>query len=254
MARLLAYCFVCLSLVSEVAKASDEHLKMFIWSNQLSPIISHQNDKIVTAPIAEYEGIVVDILQSMQNDMANKVDVILSSRRRGEISLYKGDLDFTILSPRWVSQPENLIYSLPIYTHREHLYAKQAIANKPLKELIRGATICTRLGYNYPTMQAFFDDGTAIRLDNQEEIAQFRLLMRERCDFVLTNEYLATSILQEMHWQERVFESDLIIDEVAFTFAFHPKHAARLERLNEHIASLEKSGELKNINDRHFQK
>lgn len=254
MLRVFLLGLVSLLVASQQAQANDARLKMFIWSNQLSPIISHQNSDVTTASLEDYEGIVVDILSSMEIDFAGNVQVMLSSRRRGELSLYDGKLDFTILSPRWLSQPDKLLYSLPIYIHREHLYSKEVIPNKPLADIIVGATVCTRLGYNYPAVQQYFDSGTAFRLDSQEEIAQFRLLMRGRCDFVLTNEYVATSILKEMHWQERVFVSDLVVDEVDFTFAFHPKHSALLTRLNAHISGLDESGELKKINERHFQK
>ena len=227
---------------------------MFIWSQQLEPIIYPADEASSVAPMQSYDGIVVDILEAFARDNDLGVDVVVTSRKRGEQDLYENRLDFTILAPAWLNEPERLIFSRPIYTHREFLYGLEPIEAKSVNEAVRNKRLCVRFGYKFKTVQQYFDTGVATRIDSREELLAFKMLEYGRCDFVLTNEFVADAIIEANELEDRIFVSPFLVDEAAFTFAFHPTHASLVDRLNEHIDRLRGSGDLASSIMKHRRK
>jgi ABC-type amino acid transport substrate-binding protein len=217
---------------------------MFIWANDLAPIISIKNNVQHTGTISDYHGVMVDVLGSLPQAVKPEIDVILSSRRRGEKELYEGNIDFTILSPKWLEFPEKLIFTLPIYVHKEYLYDSKPIPDSAIEELIRGKRVCTRSGYKYPGISRFIESGATTRLDAKDEHSQFKLLLRGRCDFVLTNEFAANKVIKKNNLEANIWASKVTIDETGYRLAFHPKHKEFVDIMNKHITNLLQSGEL----------
>ncbi|MFQ3249584.1 substrate-binding periplasmic protein [Glaciecola sp.] len=240
----IANLLFALSLVIFSPDSKSESLDMFIWANDLAPIISHEDSGKTRGAISEYQGVMVDVLDSLPHSVKPQINVILSSRRRGEKELYDGNIDFTILSPKWIEFPEKLIFTLPIYVHKEYLYAIKAIPDKSVEALVEGKRVCTRSGYRYPGIARFIESGVAKRVDSEDEHGQFKLLFRGRCDFVLTNEFAANKVINKNNWEAVVSASKVIIDQTGYTLAFHPKHQAFVDIMNKHIAHLLESGEL----------
>ncbi|MEO1081699.1 MAG: transporter substrate-binding domain-containing protein [Pseudomonadota bacterium] len=227
---------------------------MFIWSQQLEPIIYPTETTPNVAPIQSYDGIVVDILDSFTRENDLDVDVVVTSRKRGEMDLYENRLDFTILAPDWLNEPEKLVFSHAIYTHREFLYALAPIEEETLIEAVRDKRVCVRFGYKFKTVQEYFETGVTTRIDSREELLAFKMLEYGRCDFVLTNEFVADAIIEANELQDQIYVSPFLVDEAAFTFAFHPTHTSLVDRLNEHIDSLRGSGDLASSIMKHRRK
>nr|WP_136252126.1 transporter substrate-binding domain-containing protein [Ningiella ruwaisensis] len=223
---------------------ANHSLSMFIWSNELAPIISTNEPYSKVSEIENYQGIVVDVLKDFMRNESLSLEIHLSSRNRGERDLYNNAFDFSILAPDWVRSPENLIFSQPIYTHREYLYALKPFESDKLEESIKNKRICTRFGYKFYSVQHFFDQQIAKRIDSREEAGAFDMLLRDRCDFVLTNEFVADAIIEKNQLSQIVYRSDFAVDEVDFTFAFHPSKQAYRDTLDTHIRRLHDSGEL----------
>ena len=234
--------FAVFSIQSDEKQASK--LDMFIWSSSLSPILSTEHGTPKIASLDKYQGIIKDIISSFSIESQIQVDVHLHSRERGERLLYAGELDFTVLAPSWVKQPESLVYSNPVYIHKEYLYALQPIAETELSSAIEGKTVCTRLNYSFPKIQPYFDSNHATRLDSQEEELMFKLLLNGRCEYLLTNEFVGSAIIEKNNIAPSIYRSSFTVDEVGFTFAFHPQHSALLSQLNAHVDSLRENGQL----------
>ena len=228
-------------------------MTMFIWSNQLEPIISHPLSYNVSGPLSEYNGIVVDLMQSLPNSLYRNIWVNLNSRKRGEEELYQGLVDMSILSPRWLRSPESLIYSAAIFKHREYLYATKPISSNNVSDLLNQVRVCVRRAYRFPNVDPFFENGLALKIENDEESVLFELLLRGRCDFVLTNEFVANAIIEHKKIENIIYKTDYAIDEVGFTIAFHPRHKAFVEQLNQHIVKLRENGELTRIINSHIR-
>ena len=233
---LLCKLCIVLSVVTYSVKATTP-VKFLVWADDLAPIL------YLDPQSKDYKGIVVDILSA--GDIPIKF--INHNRNRGEEALYAGELDLAILSKEWVRYPEKLVYSTPIYVHKEFLYGNHPISDKPLEELLVDKIICTRRGYVYPKLDGFFKDKISLRMDSHIEATQFEMLRRDRCDFVMTNEFVGQWIIAKNDWGKDIYRSKTPIDEVDFTFAIHPKNQGFLDLLNHHIDQLKQSGELQKI-------
>lgn len=249
---LLGSFFVALARAQD--KSETPSLSMFIWSQRLEPIIYSHAETASIAPLESYDGIVVDVLDSFVRDNDLELNVVVTSRKRGELDLYENRLDFTILAPAWLDQPENLLFSDPIYTHREFLYGLEPIVAASLEEAVSNKRICVRFGYKFGTVQKYFDAGVATRVDSREELFAFKMLEYGRCDFVLTNEFVADAIIEANELEDQIYVSPFLVDEAAFTFAFHPTHAELVDRLNEHIEGLRGNGMLASSITKHRRK
>jgi len=232
------FCRLCivLAILSCTVEAS-EPVKFFVWSDDLAPIL------YLDQQTHDYKGIVIDIFSAGNIP----VTFIKHNRNRGEEALYSGELDVAILSREWVRHPEKLLYSLPIYVHKEFLFANHPISDKPLDDLLLDKIICTRRGYVYPKIDDFFKDNISLRIDSHVEATQFEMLRRDRCDYVVTNEFVGQWIIAKHGWEKVIFRSKTPIDNVDFTFAIHPKNQSFVGVLNQHINQLKQSGELQKI-------
>ena len=233
--------FVCCLISTDCIGADRPVLNLFTWSTDLAPIVSL--DEHTQQPW----GIIIDVLASLPADQQVDLNVIVHNRNRGEEALYSGEVDAAPLARRWLQYPDKLIYSLPVYVHREFLYATSKVADKPFNVLLQGKTVCTRRGYVYPVVEALFQQGQAIRVDSHIEQTQFEMLLKGRCDYVLTNEFVGEWLIERNGWHHSVFRSISVIDEVGFTLAFNPKWQTFVENLNKHIQQLEQSKELLKI-------
>ncbi len=102
---------VCLfALISGISAStnanSEKHLTMFTWSLFLDPIIYTSKHTQNLSDINEHDGIVAEVLKSFSNEFSQTITVKLISRKRGELELYLGNVDFTIISPNWLEHPE----------------------------------------------------------------------------------------------------------------------------------------------------
>lgn len=236
------FCWFVLWLISaECTGANKPVLNLFTWSTNLAPIVS------VDENTQQSWGIIIDVLASLPADQQVDLKVIVHNRNRGEEALYSGEVDAAPLARRWLQYPDKLIYSLPVYVHREFLYATSKVADKSFGELLRDKNVCTRRGYVYPAVEALFQQGHATRIDSHIEQTQFEMLLKGRCDYVLTNEFVGEWLIESNGWHNSIFRSTSVLDEVGFTIAFHPKWQAFVDKLDKHIQQLEQSKELLKI-------
>ncbi|GAC14432.1 substrate-binding periplasmic protein [Aliiglaciecola lipolytica] len=246
------YLIVLFFGTSTLALASkNKTLQMFIWSSELAPIISKGEGTDKVLDLMQYQGIFVDIMAKLPTELQVSIDVSLIGRARGEKELYKGVYDLSILSKEWLSQPEALVYTKPIYVHREYLYAVSEIPDVSLEKIINKAFICTRRNYLYPKLKDYFDRKIAVRMDSFSEEAQFKMLLKGRCDFVVTNEFVGQAIIDKYQLHNQVKHSFKSLDEVNFTIAFHPRNKQFVTILNKHIEMLAETGQLEEIIDTH---
>jgi polar amino acid transport system substrate-binding protein len=231
-------CRLCIvfSVVACSVKANTA-VKFLVWADDLAPIL------YLEPQTKDYKGIVAEIFSAID------IPVIFSkfNRNRGEDALYMGEMDVTILSREWLKHPDKLVYSVPIYVHKDFLYATHPISDQPLVDLLRDKLICTRRGYVYPKIDYLFKDKVSQRIDSHIENSQFEMLLRERCDFLVTNEFVGQWIIAKNNWGKDIYRSKFPIDEVDFTFAIHPRNTIFLDLLNQHINQLKQSGELQKI-------
>ena len=201
-----------------------------------------------------FVGIVPDILNSMPEEDRVRIDYIQYTRIRGEEALYSKDVDASILTREWASAPEKLLFTLPLYPHRDFLYS-----NKPinpalgLEQIISGKNVCTRRGYIYPELQHFFSQDIANRVDTSSEETELKMLMLERCHFAIVNELIADWLINNNNWQNDIYQAQTPLNSINFTMAFSPNWKGFVDKLDQHILRIQQNGELAEIINRNKQ-
>lgn len=237
-------CSIVFGALAYASEINTRTLTMFTWSQHLDPIIYSSEQTADKLNISEYHGIIADLLNSFSTEFSQSITVEVTGRLRGERELYKGNFDFTIISPSWLEHPQELLYSTPIYIHREFLYSLEVITEKSTEKSIKSKRVCTQSGFTYPKLERYFQSGLASRLDSSNEEISFQLLMRGRCDYVVTNEFVADAIIEKNNLNNTIFSSKFIVDQAEFVFAFHPKHEKLLASIDNHIKYYVASGKM----------
>lgn len=104
----------------------------------------------------KYKGIVPYLVQALSRELDLELEYIPTSRKGLEATIISGQADVTWLSPEWVNDKEKLIFSNPVFDHKEFLYSLNPLENNdnPV-DWVRGKTICVRQDYQYPSLYAF---------------------------------------------------------------------------------------------------
>jgi ABC-type amino acid transport substrate-binding protein len=225
-----------------------QKLAFYVGVPQSPPVIYKDNFT------GRFKGIVPDILSSMPEEDRVRVDYIQYTRIRGEEALYNKDVDASILTREWASEPDKLLFTLPIYQHRDFIYSNKPVSpSSGLEEVLSGKNICTRRGYIYPELQHFFDEGIAFRIDTSSEETELKMLMLERCQLAVVNEFIADWLINNNDWQDEIHQALYPLNSIDFTMAFSPTWEAFVDKLNQHIMSIEQNGELAKIIARNRQ-
>jgi polar amino acid transport system substrate-binding protein len=234
------YClFLALSL-SPVTLA--QRLDFFISYPQSPPIL--YKDELT----GRFKGIIPDIFNTMPEQDSVRINYIQYTRIRGEEALYNRDVDASILTKEWASAPEKLVFTVPIFHHRDFLYSNDPIpSSKNLDEIIAGKNICTRRGYIYPQLQHYFNHDVANQVVISTEDAELKMLLLERCQFAAVNEFIADWLISTNRWQGKIYRAPKPLNSIGFTLAFSPEWQAFVDKLNRHIQHIEQSGELAQI-------
>ena len=230
------YSLLLLFILSPFSEA--KKLVFFVGSPQFPPVIYKDQDT------GNFQGIVPDILNSMP-ESSIEIEYIHHNRLRGEDALYTNEVDATILTKEWASSPEKLIFTSPIFKHRDFIYSDAPFpAGAELDTTITGSDVCARRGYTYPKLQQFFDRGSAKRIDTSSEETELKMLLLDRCHVAVVNEFIAEWLINNNNWQDDIYKLQYPLSDIDFTMAFTPDWQDFVLQLNNHISRIEESGEL----------
>ncbi|NCP64689.1 MAG: amino acid ABC transporter substrate-binding protein [Paraglaciecola sp.] len=200
-----------------------------------------------------YQGLINDVLEQLGRTKNLSIEYVDSFRVRTEKFLYDGKIDAFLTSERWLSHPEKLIHSLPIALHRTFLYAMTPFP--PDFDLTRLSRIlmCTRRGYLYPSVQAFFDNKQFHRIDSDSQLSMMNMLKIKRCDFAIMHEYNANTILASQAFADvTIYHSAQPVDVTDLSIFLRPELVEIKMALDQIIANMQASGELAASLQRHI--
>jgi ABC-type amino acid transport substrate-binding protein len=222
--------------------SSAQKLAFFVGVPQSPPVIYKDETT------GRFKGIVPDILNSMPAEDRVRIDYIQHNRSRGEEALYNNEVDATILTKEWASNPEKLLFTLPIYQHRDFIYGSQPTNSAlQLEETLSGKNVCTRRGYIYPRLQGFFSQGIINRVNTSSEETELRMVLLNRCHFAVVNEFIAEWLINNNNWQDKIYQLQQPLNSIDFTMAFSPSWQKFVDKLNQHIQQITQNGQLEEI-------
>ncbi|MCW8833010.1 MAG: transporter substrate-binding domain-containing protein [Colwellia sp.] len=246
--KLTTLLFLASSFVSCVVSAQIQ-LK-FIVNHPGSPPYIYK-----TTDADNYLGIIPDVLKELIETNQLNIRFVSNSRIRSENALYQGKIDLMMLSHKWLKQPEKLIATIPILQHRSFLYGVEEFSEQfSLKDIKSIRKICTRVGFNYPNLEPYFQQNMLNRIDSSSQVTMLRMLYKGRCDYAIFNENNAISLMISSEFKEKkLYQGKSPISTVPLNIILRPELTKEKRILDLHIKKLMKSGELQRIINHHIQ-
>lgn len=249
MKSILTFIVCCSLLVNLNAwsqSSTDNTLNFFVTSPTYPPFIYLTEDD-------QAAGLVPDLLNKVAAEQGGKVIYSIYNRYRAEEALYQGKADAIILAEEWTASPEKLIFSQPLVQVAEYLYQSSPFElNKSLSEQIEGKIICARRGYAYPKLDPLFEQNIATRVNTSSEITQFKMLIRNRCQLAIADNYTARWIQQQYGWQNNIIQALPISSRTPYTVAFTPEKREFAEKFDKLIDKMKENGELDQLMNQHL--
>jgi polar amino acid transport system substrate-binding protein len=212
---------------------------------RLAVIYLEEPPFVYTTSDSEYRGIVPSLAQALSRELNLELEYLPTPRKGLEQSLLNGKADVTWLSPEWVTNKEQLIFSDPVFLHREFLYSLNPFneSGNPL-DWLRDKTICIRQDYQYPSLDPFFVDNVARAVKVSSQVPLVTLLLKERCDLLNMNEHRAIWVTNSLGIERKVWRSSKPLEETELTFVFNKKWQTKMAQVNQALADIKRSGEL----------
>lgn len=215
--------------------ANTDTVKVAIYYPQVPPYMYKPDNSTAV------QGIIPDLLNAFFRQSEFNVEYVEESRQRAELKLYDGAIDMMVLSEKWSQQPEQLLYSTTVITHRDYIYT---LAPEKLQDLssIKDSSICLRRHYVYNGLEQALASGRLLRLNADSEFDQMNMLVNGRCDFAYMNEHVAQWLTRHYFTNAELHRSDYVVDETGLTLALSKKWQPLLAKLNAFLQQAQQSG------------
>ncbi|MFT5997201.1 MAG: polar amino acid transport system substrate-binding protein [Glaciecola sp.] len=236
----------CLNLLIGVAQA-ENYLEQD-RAMRFAVIYTEEPPYTYSNQISEYNGIVPKVVEALARELSFEVEFFPTSRKGLEASIIKGQADFSWLAPEWSQNTDTLIFSDPVLNHREFLYSLKPfyLSDKPV-DWVRDKTICVHEDYTYPLLTPFFDEQIAEAIQVSSQVAITTLFLGQKCDLLYINELRANWIFKALSSGIEIHRSPQPLKQTQQAFMFSKSWQNLMPKINQGIANIIHSGELKEI-------
>lgn len=191
-----------------------------------------------------YKGVVADFIAVLAAKSHIKIEYLETSRSRAEGFTRTGVNDLFLSSKAWLSSKEGFIFSDPFIEHKSYLYSVKPFEVDFDLAKLKNELVCTRYGYTYPVLQAFFESGNIVRVNSSSQLTMTSMLVKNRCDYSIMNEFNArAAFLLPSTCDTTFFQSPELISKVDLVFVINPKQQAHLPELNRQLRDFIISGQ-----------
>ncbi|MEP2652666.1 MAG: transporter substrate-binding domain-containing protein [Paraglaciecola sp.] len=192
-----------------------------------------------------YVGLINDVIQEASKMYGISVEYVDSHRARNEPLIYAGKIDAFLLSKVWLSHPEKVIASTPLFSHRMFLYKVQPFEENFNLLSIENSKICTRENYVYPSLTNMSASGIIERVDSRSQISIVNMLIAGRCEYAIMNEFNAVNIMTSGDFKNYTFyTSPMPTDETHTEIILRSELSELKKQLDDTIAIMQKDGRL----------
>lgn len=226
-------------------------LNMMFGHADGEPIVEFES-KAPNAPLSG--GVTYDLGRALALQLKVQLQFVEFSRRRVEMALLNGDAHIACnTNPAWMDKPERYHWSKPVYAHAETLVSRQQVG-KPIREPqdLKGGSLGTILGYRYPDLEPFFQQGSILRRDEPSLDGNFRKLgSGQLTALISTRDEIAAWLRRRPTEQGKFVVSDKDLTTYPTHCLLSPKAPITLEQLDAALDALRKSGQLQQIMSRY---
>lgn len=218
--------------------AAQEALRVAVSTSWILPYAEVQNERLEG-------GIFADLYLTIAQKMQLRLVPVVLPRKRVDAAVGKGEIDLRCyFNPRWTSAPQAYAWSKPLFTVENVLFAHQGMQElRTLKDLPKGTSISTALGYTYATLEPLFARGDALRDDSTDEDKVLRKMTADRTPYGVTNSN-ALDWYRRNEPAHKLAPWRLVIDSTEVHCAVPHNAAIAAARTLDAVEELRKSGRI----------
>ena len=241
--RTLGFSFIALS---SYAMASE--VNYYVIADQARPFQIEQQGE-------QHSGIVTDIVSAIfaESDYEVKYHTYPFKRMISVLEAGGEENWVTYGSPKWGKVQSENLSEQPIYTVK-HVLVSSSKAPFKFSDMqhIQGRSIVLLLGFDYPNLSPFFENGTVNEMRVKDYEAAYRVLQRTPGDTAFVE--MESRVVYNIHhlglpmgdFQIQSFSA--VIPDYAIYLAFSPKMNPKVQSfINKRLAELKSSGKLDDI-------
>lgn len=230
--------FSLLLILVSHANATTQTIRFAINSPGSAPYIYY--DQVS----GNYQGVVVDFFDSLEENGHFKVEYLESERARSEQLLFRGFADIFLSSQIWIKQPEDYLFSRALMPHNSFMYATKPYSQPFIPSQNKNALICTRNSYIYPVLQEYFDSHSLVRMDSSTQTTMALMLAKGRCDFAIMSDHNAKAIMTTSKFcNSEFYQSPNAISSVDVLFVIRKELRNAKKQIDEQLKTFINSGE-----------
>ncbi|WP_108649808.1 substrate-binding periplasmic protein [Dongshaea marina] len=234
---------LCLLLSSLPARATEKLLRFSIPPRGNPPYLIVHKEGLPT-------GIIWDILSRVAKQQGYRLVPVKTPRKRVDQSMRFGQLDATARAMEWTPDPEQFIFSEPMFKARDVIFSpiQRPLQFSSPKDLI-GKKLRAQLGYHYPKLAPYFNTHQILRMDDMDSYQQLRklLLAPYRFDGAIVNEWVGRWLIRRHQWQGYFAISKQDVGDVDYRLMFNKKWLSFVDAFNRELTKMKKNGQLQEI-------
>ena len=209
--------------------------------------------------IVKADGTVSGIMWDVLTRIAHRHHILVKAmripRKRVDSFILNDHLDATARAREWTSHPEKFLFTAPIVEAEEVFFSRTSDPfDYKSPASLKGETLVTHLGYEYPALQPMFSNGEIQRFDVQTDVGMFRDLLETNHFRVLVAErHVGLWIIRQHHWKGRfVYDAAPPLTRLAFPLMFSKRWAGFVKVFNRDLERMRRNGQLKAIVDQYL--
>lgn len=241
--RLWLLAIVLMTFLALPAQGQDQRKEQKVFELNISP---NGYPPYLIVDGEEPAGIMWDVMKLIIPRMGYEVQAHKIPRKRVDQMLADGYIDGTPRAIQWTSEPEKFLFTDPvIHVEEVFFFPEHSKLEFQSIEDLKGKTIVAPLGYVYPTLGPYFNDGRINRFDVSNDRNMFRYLLHsKRFDAALADRLVGRWILKTEGIDERIRSSGKSVSRYGFRLMLRPDWTEFAEAFNKELATIRENGEL----------
>ena len=200
-------------------------------------LIVHQNQP---------SGIMWDVVSVVARRLGYTVIAEQIPRKRVDQMLLEGYIDGTPRAREWADDPEQFLFTDPVVDIEEVFFvpAQSGFSYESPDDLV-SKTIVTHLGYRYPLLEPYFEEGRIRRFDVSRDKDMFTFVLHgDRFDAAVADRLVGKWILRNEGLRQHFDITSESISNYGFRLMLRKDWHSFANRFNEELAKMKENGEL----------
>lgn len=191
-------------------------------------------------------GIMWDVVSEVAERLGYRVIAEQIPRKRVDQMLLEGYIDGTPRAREWADDPEKFLFTDAVVDIEEVFFvpAESGFSYEKPEDL-SSKTIVTHLGYRYPLLEPYFEDGRIRRFDVSRDKDMFTFVLHgDRFDAAVADRLVGKWILRNEGLREQFDITSESISNYGFRLMLRKDWHAFAAEFNEELARMKANGEL----------